>query len=1314
MKKNIKLLSALSLTSILFAGTLMSSSNVEDAANKVGVRHTYIVTLKDSYTPNKRGSFLANLGTLLNQQYTIEATYSELFQGYAISFPETMIASVRGLTGVTGVYGTSAYSAPEDNGDSTYATDSKTSYSRETMDVDWNKQTNKGAGATIGIIDTGIFYTQVAESRDDTSEKAFRPLSASAHEKAQFKSQSDVDKITSQSSFIGRGAKFVNDKIFYAYDYSGDNDSNAQSVSGNEHGTHVASLAGANGYSYQGIAPDSQIAVLKVFGDESSGATTTDIIEALEDSVRLGLDVVNMSLGQGLYSYPGYETESIESLAIQACQKQGMILNVSAGNDGRENYNGTTGFYAESQTTDTVETGVLGSYATLSKWDNSIASGTSTYVDIGYIGVVDATTGETQKISNYDDQVSTLPFSSLFEGETQEYDFVKVPGIGAEENYTGLNVQGKIAVVQRGSNTFLEKYQQAAKHKASGLIVLNTDDQSLSMSFSGITPTIPIIMIPKSTADLYFTATEGKIQYVTDKKQENKNVGNWQEDTENNTRKYVVTYTGHERELSTFSSDGPNTDLTMGIDIAAPGEQANGAVGYGYEKMSGTSMSAPNFSGAMAMIISEYRSQHQNTDGTYDTDAVAAYRSKVMARIQSTALPLQDTDDETLDGDKVKQVIYDEKGYTDKSGHTYHWYNYYTNEWVDEDSTFTATQDTLNYASPRRQGGGMVQVGKAVESKVYFEQYDASKSGEDKGTGKAKIEFLNSQDIAKGTITPEVLIHNETSSAVNYKAKLYITTPTAEVGIDQDTWMKKLSASQQAAVASNIQSTILQKNQNHYIGTYEYESTVTINPTTENGAGQLLSLPSIDLTDVNSSDEQVKTLATKLQNYMTNFQYGTYLEGYLILEPVTETEETPTINVPYFGFYGDYGEAPAVEDFDFERDTSKTSNSDIETSIAHNLSGGSATADLGSHIFAGSDSKATGVLDAAYAAIGRKSYASIGLYNAGVDYNKNPYDEIVVGVKDKSDVLYIQQYMNRTCDYGTVQILDSNGNAVSDEVDMFSFPTSSYGSLDWVDEQGKTRHVLQKSFVTQSGLSSGYYAPLTHARVPLKDSNGNSLSEGNYQLKFFYRLAAKDGDGNNYTQTKTVNFRVGQDIKPAVLGKGKLFSNDVIYIDETTARIKNAEEELTIASYRGSRYISLSEVPTLNGYASFTVISTTGCTYNVLMDTYRDDATAIYGTDLSTVAYYTINSAKDEANSATKFTANVYNKQNRTDNGYTHKEHGISIKVSQEVKEVFAYNESGEKISLDSIGASYQYNTSRNYLNVYLPSSYVSFGVIYN
>ena len=84
-------------------------------------------------------------------------------------------------------------------------------------------------------------------------------------------------------------------KIAFGYDYA-DKDPDVMPFE-NSHGTHVAGIIAGKDETITGVAVDAQIAVMKVFSDYDSGADEGDIIAALEDSIILGVDAINMSLG---------------------------------------------------------------------------------------------------------------------------------------------------------------------------------------------------------------------------------------------------------------------------------------------------------------------------------------------------------------------------------------------------------------------------------------------------------------------------------------------------------------------------------------------------------------------------------------------------------------------------------------------------------------------------------------------------------------------------------------------------------------------------------------------------------------------------------------------------------------------------------------------------------------------------------------------------------------------------------------------------------------------------------------------------------
>jgi subtilisin family serine protease len=112
-----------------------------------------------------------------------------------------------------------------------------------------------------------------------------------------------------------------------------DNDSDP--TDDNLHGTHVASIIGANG-SVKGVAPDASLYALRVL-DASGSGSSADIIRAIEwatDPNNDGdfsdhLDVINLSLGSSMGN-----ADTADSVAADNAAAAGLIVVAAAGNAG--------------------------------------------------------------------------------------------------------------------------------------------------------------------------------------------------------------------------------------------------------------------------------------------------------------------------------------------------------------------------------------------------------------------------------------------------------------------------------------------------------------------------------------------------------------------------------------------------------------------------------------------------------------------------------------------------------------------------------------------------------------------------------------------------------------------------------------------------------------------------------------------------------------------------------------------------------------------------------------------------------------------
>src|SRR5580700_11124517 len=120
------------------------------------------------------------------------------------------------------------------------------------------------------------------------------------------------------------------------------------------HGTHVSGILGGNGaasgagtgYAEQivGMAPNVNLINLRVL-DENGAGTDSQVIAAIQRAIALktqyNIRVINLSLGR-----PVFESYTIDPLdqAVEQAWAAGIVVVVAAGNDGRDNSQGTHGF----------------------------------------------------------------------------------------------------------------------------------------------------------------------------------------------------------------------------------------------------------------------------------------------------------------------------------------------------------------------------------------------------------------------------------------------------------------------------------------------------------------------------------------------------------------------------------------------------------------------------------------------------------------------------------------------------------------------------------------------------------------------------------------------------------------------------------------------------------------------------------------------------------------------------------------------------------------------------------------------------------
>ncbi len=1023
---------------------------------------------------------------------------------------------------------------------------------------------NKGAGSFVAILDSGFFMDH----------SAFTNLSGEGAAKARFR-YSDLDKASGElkairskklesvtDSYVGilaDGSLYYDLKIPFYFDYGGssENSSNDFDVYSpwSEHGTHVASIAGANGL-YNGIAPDAQLALMKVFyesiptDDTSAGgvyAKDADILEALNDCVVLGVDALNMSLGSDLDDFSNKST-SID--IISKLEDDGCSCNISAGNAGKALFKSMATY--KDWATDQVDTGILGSYANSTK-ANIIASSTNpTQYYESALKIKDKDGKES--IIGYSDQVD---YSNGSDGITEEKerllsmigDNVEIVTAGAADsngNYYGTDAdytkvtaanpdyyKGKVAICDRGSTSFVDKAKAAEDAGCAGLIVVNNDPTAIEFTF-GMSwssgngnydiPNIPVVFVLFRDRDtLLNSLTKG-----VDK--------NGKEITiDSNTDKSsllcmsgptsLISKTEAENpdkdQLSDFSSDGATSTLGLAPTIATPGSSIRGATlgkansqgkvdeknEYSYEYLNGTSMAAPNYTGIVALLVGE-------KEFANDTER-KEYLKSITMRTMSTATQYEYT---STSYGRIKTSKAMTTGENPKE------VTIYTP--VAED-----VKDELSAYSPRKQGAGVVNASKAINSKTYLEGLTVNDDGSFTNVGNnfAKVELKNNELIKNGKISIGFRVHNEDTSAKTYKVSISVMAPQISGYHNHDNELANYVTSDAKYEGAKVQTPY----DKALVKDAEL-GTITVN------ASEVK-----DFTNLNTY-----SISDEAKTYLENFENGTYLEGYVKLTPVgiTPTNSNPVLTMPYIGFYKDYGAADATEPFAFEKEESYSLNG--ETGVGTGKVYGSDLVDyIGNRSYAldfikqgsniafdsfdnfQSNDRRTSVLKninnldnfANKPTIKKDKDGTVTIYAGGVS----------------TDVLYVQEFIYRSINSEKVEIKDLAGNVIR--------------SIYVTDNMGGSTN-LYKSHISAGYISSKILNHRGYAELPLYTNSGSRIPNGTYKLKFTYNLLYGS------TQVKEYNLVI-DNAGPNLVYKALFDNNGVktlrlkfseIYIPETT------------------------------------------------------------------------------------------------------------------------------------------------------------------
>ena len=599
------------------------AANGEDVQYQVSVMHSLQDTL------------VADINLLIQDimpdtfSGKIEAKYnfSVTMNGVAVEVPYGIVDEIAELNGVKSAYVAPQYNVPEDmtSGDATpnMVTTQMLAGSALTWDAGYT-----GAGMRIAVIDTGLDI-------DHPSFVGDVPVTETSLTVEEINAVLENLNAYKRYAGLSASALYNSVKVPYRFNYvDHDLDVTHDNDSAGDHGTHVAGIAAANKIDTSkvvGVAPEAQLIAMKVFG-KNGGAYWDDIVAALEDCFWLNVDAVNMSLG----SPSGFTWESddltIEFVEVMArIEQSDMIASVSAGNSysaGCSNYwyellvgAGLASYFPElipghNQTIDPAN-GVVSSPATFigATVVASLENNTTA------VEVMVATDGVQEHIFTFGDNYTYFTYYLGGNGDFQnhEYDYVVIPGVGAETDYEGIDVKGKIALVERGELAFTDKQIIAGKMGAVGIIVYDNGNSGeiFYMQNAGVIPNVTVIRA--DGLKLVELAGDDGIGTLIVRY--------------NNV---IIAENAVAGTMSDFSSWGVTPDLRLVPDITSYGGNIYSTYTDGeYGIMSGTSMSAPHIAGMSALVL-----QYLRGSGYEVLASESDYHLVAEALLMSTAEPV--------------------------------------------------------------------------------------------------------------------------------------------------------------------------------------------------------------------------------------------------------------------------------------------------------------------------------------------------------------------------------------------------------------------------------------------------------------------------------------------------------------------------------------------------------------------------------------------------------------------------------------------------------------------------------------------------
>lgn len=785
-------------------------------------------------------------------------TYTVASTGLSVTTTYENKAKIAEIPGVKRIYVSPKFHIPETD-DQLYP---QTSNATVMIGADQLNETGyTGKGMRIAIIDTGLMLTN--PSFGPLADDQLTEDSMTKDEVIKIWDEGELNAC--EGSTVVPGNIYYSTKVPYIYNYALKNTDVSHDGAGSDHGTHVAGIAAANkldSTDVVGVAPEAQLLVMQVFS--GNGADWNVVMAAMEDCVRLGADVANLSLG----SAAGYcDDDANMNGILKKLLDAGVQVVIAAGNDTNNAYNNNFGGYSLASNPDVGLVGTPSTYyAAL-----SVASANNNAVTQYYFTV-------NGKDIGYND-TGAGSGNGLYESLSgKELEFVVLSGYGDEasyvdENGSTIDVEGKVVVVSRGGGVaFPDKQANAQERGAVACVVYNNTTGVINMQINTGSTNIPCVSITQSDG-LYLKAQ-----------------------AEQGNTTLTVSAEGPEKfitatAMSDFSSWGSTSNLKLKPEITGVGGNIYSTrdpdyAGDNYGYMSGTSMASPQVAGAMA-VLNQYLRQlgYEKGESTWKL---------ATNLLMSTANPIMYSEDLEYSPRQQGAGLVDLVGATeagaylsnpdaaygrpkaevgDSSNGTYV-FNFIITNISDEAKTYTFDSSLITETYDNGLIGNR-PYGLEAEAKVL-------------APGDFKYDFNDDNLITTADARLLMLSIQGDEDAIPETDKRYLyrdVNGDGQVDMDDVNIMVRYCADRD--VDMNMLDTI----------SGQPMGTVTVEP-----RESVMLLAEITLTD---SDKE----------YLAQFPNGMFVEGYLYAESTTG-DAAQNLTMPILGFYGDWSAAPVFDGVD--------------------------------------------------------------------------------------------------------------------------------------------------------------------------------------------------------------------------------------------------------------------------------------------------------------------------------------------------------------------------------------------------------------